>query len=102
MQETHRAVVIGEISAGNTLPSGILKLPTGALFQYAFGNYQSPDGIFLEGRGVVPDWIVKLNRRAFRRGDPQLTAAIAKLRQRISQTRGPEPIAEVTVTAPVA
>jgi len=102
MQETHRAVVIGDTSAGNTLPSGILKLPTGALFQYAFGNYQSPDGIFLEGRGVVPDWIVKLNRRALLRGDPQLTAAIAKLRQRISQTRGLELIADVTATAPVA
>lgn len=101
MQETHRAVVIGDTSAGNTLPSGILKLPTGALFQYAFGNYQSPDGVFLEGRGVVPDWIVKLNRRALlRRGDPQLAAAIAKLRERISQTRLPELIAEVTVTAP--
>ena len=102
MQETRRAVVIGDTSAGNTLPSGILKLPTGALFQYAFGNYQSPDGIFLEGRGVVPDWIVKLNRRALLRGDPQLTAAIAKLRRRISQTRLPELIAEVTATAPVA
>jgi carboxyl-terminal processing protease len=101
MQETHRAVVIGDTSAGNTLPSGILKLPTGALFQYAFGNYQTPDGIFLEGRGVIPDWIVKLNRRALLRGDPQLNAAIAKLRERISQTRLPELIADVTVTAPV-
>ena len=96
MQETHRAVVIGDISAGNTLPSGILKLPTGALFQYAFGNYQSPDGIFLEGRGVIPDWIVKLNRRALLRGDPQLAAAITKLRKQISQTRLPELIADVT------
>jgi carboxyl-terminal processing protease len=102
MQETHRAVVVGDTSAGNTLPSGILKLPTGALFQYAFGNYQSPDGIFLEGRGVVPDWIVKLNRRALLRGDPQLNAAIAKLRQRTSRTRLPELIADVKVTAPVA
>lgn len=102
MQETHRAVVIGDISAGNTLPSGILKLPTGALFQYAIGNYQSPDGIFLEGRGVIPDWIVKLNRRGLLRGDPQLTAAVTKLRQQISQTRRPELIADVLVTAPPA
>lgn len=100
MQETHRAVVIGDTSAGNTLPSGILKLPTGALFQYAFGNYQTPGGIFLEGRGVIPDWIVKLNRRTLLRGDPQLNAAIAKLHQRISQNRLPELIADVTATAP--
>lgn len=100
MQETHRAVVIGDTSAGNTLPSGILKLPTGALFQYAFGNYQTPGGIFLEGRGVIPDWIVKLNRRTLLRGDPQLNAAIANLHQRIAQNRLPELIADVTVTAP--
>jgi carboxyl-terminal processing protease len=97
MQETHRAMVIGDISAGNTLPSGILKLPTGALFQYAFGNYQSPDGIYLEGRGVIPDLIVKLNRRGLLRGgDPQLTAAVSKLRRQISQTVSKELIADVT------
>lgn len=96
MQETHRAVVVGDVSAGNTLPSGILKLPTGALFQYAFGNYQSPDGIFLEGRGVIPDLIVKLNRRGLLRGsDPQLAAAVSKLRRRISRTVPRELIAEV-------
>jgi carboxyl-terminal processing protease len=96
MQETHRAVVVGDVSAGNTLPSGILKLPTGALFQYAFGNYQSPDGIFLEGRGVIPDLIVKLNRRGLLRGgDPQLAAAVSKLRRPISRTVPRELIAPV-------
>ena len=101
MQETHRAAVIGDISAGNTLPSGILKLPTGALFQYAFGNYQSPDGIFLEGRGVIPDRIVKLNRRGLLRGgDPQVAAAVTKLREQISQIRMPELIAEVNALNP--
>jgi carboxyl-terminal processing protease len=99
MQETHRAVVVGDVSAGNTLPSGILKLPTGALFQYAFGNYQSPGGIFLEGRGVIPDLIVKLNRRGLLRGgDPQLAAAVSKLRRQIYQTVSRKLLAEVTVT----
>ena len=97
MQETHRAVIVGDVSAGNTLPSGILKLPTGALFQYAFGNYQTPEGIFLEGRGVIPDQIVKLNRRALlHRGDPQLAAALEKLRERISPPVRRELIADVT------
>jgi len=83
LQETFRAVIVGDVSAGNTLPSGIVKLPTGALFQYAFGNYQTPNGIFLEGRGVIPDRIVKLNRRTLLvGGDPQLTAAVRKLRER--------------------
>jgi hypothetical protein len=96
MKDTHRAVIIGDVSAGNTLPSAILKLPTGALFQYAFGNYQSPEGIFLEGRGVIPDQIVKLNRRGLLRGgDPQLAAAVNTLRS-ISSIRQRELIADVT------
>lgn len=103
MQKNDRAVIVGETSAGNTLPSSILKLPTGALFQYAIGNYESADGIFLEGRGVVPDTIVRLNRRALlRSGDPQLAVAMSKLRERITPRITKELIADVTVTAPAA
>jgi carboxyl-terminal processing protease len=98
MQKSDRAVVVGETSAGSTLPSSILKLPTGALFQYAIGNYETVEGIFLEGRGVIPDAIVKLNRRSLlRRGDPQLAIAMAKMRERISPPRPKELIADVTV-----
>jgi carboxyl-terminal processing protease len=98
MQKTGRAIIVGETSAGNTLPSSILKLPTGALFQYAIGNYQTADGIFLEGRGVDPDHLVKLNRRALlRSGDPQLAVALMKLRERIAPSGMTELIADVTV-----
>jgi hypothetical protein len=66
------------------------------LFQYAFGNYQTPQGIHIEGRGVIPDQIVKLNRRALLRGsDPQLAAAISKLRPLVSP-RAKELLADVT------
>lgn len=99
MQKTHRAVIVGETSPGNTLPSAILKLPTGALFQYAVGDYQAADGTSLEGRGVIPDHIVKLNRRALlRSGDPQLAVALTKLRERMVRSRLNEIIANVTVT----
>jgi carboxyl-terminal processing protease len=82
MQENYRALVVGERSAGNTLPSVIKELPTGALFQYGFATYQSPDGITLEGRGVTPDVNVKMNRRALLMGrDPQLAAATEHLTQ---------------------
>lgn len=98
MQKNNRAVIVGEISAGSTLPSSIVKLPTGALFQYAIGNYESADGIFLEGRGVVPDTMIKLNRRALlRSGDPQLAVALTKLRERITPPRIKELIADITV-----
>ncbi|HKP38481.1 MAG TPA: S41 family peptidase [Pyrinomonadaceae bacterium] len=98
LQNTKRAVVVGETSAGSTLPAVIIKLPTGALFQYAFGNYQTPQGINLEGRGVIPDHAVALTRRALLRGsDPQLATAIARLRQQIAPPKVKELIADVTV-----
>ncbi|MEP6707856.1 MAG: S41 family peptidase [Pyrinomonadaceae bacterium] len=92
MQETKRAIVIGETSAGNTLPSTIRELPTGALFQYAFANYRTPGGTLLEGHGVLPDLQVKLSRRALLAGhDPQLEAAIRKLRPQRSAAVKIEP-----------
>jgi carboxyl-terminal processing protease len=84
MQENNRAIVVGEQSAGNTLPSVIKELPTGALFQYGFANYRTPRGTTLEGRGVMPDVSVKLNRRALLSGhDPQLAAALQQIKLRI-------------------
>ena len=103
LQASGRAVVVGEVSAGSTLPSAIIKLPTGALFQYAFGNYETQNGARLEGRGVVPDSVIKLNRQSLLRGgDPQLAQALVKLRERISWQSPKEIIAEVKVTAPPA
>jgi carboxyl-terminal processing protease len=99
LQADMRATIVGEVSAGSTLPSAIIKLPTGALFQYAFGNYETGRGVRLEGRGVVPDTIVKLNRPGLLRGDPQLARALVILRAQIS-VLPKEPIAEVTVPAP--
>lgn len=102
MQESGRATVIGDTSAGNTLPSTIKELPTGALFQYAFANYHTSGGNLLEGHGVVPNLQVKLSRRALLAGhDSQLDAAIKRLQRdrRTSRASKPELIAELNVEA---
>jgi carboxyl-terminal processing protease len=96
LQENGRAVVVGQRSAGNTLPSTIVKLPTGALFQFAFANYKTTSGQSLEGHGIEPDIIVELTRRnLLSAGDPQMTAAIKKLNQLANPK---ELIADVTST----
>jgi carboxyl-terminal processing protease len=101
MQTSGRALVVGEVSAGSTLPSAIIKLPTGGLFQYAFGNYETNEGIRLEGRGVIPDSIVKLTRPTLlRSGDPQLAQAMVKLREKISWESPKELVADVTAAPP--
>ena len=83
IQEIGRAVIVGERSAGAALPSVFQKLPTGALFQYAIGDFKSPRGTLIEGHGVIPDVEVKLSRAALLKGsDPQLDAAIREIRKR--------------------
>ncbi|MDX6530291.1 MAG: hypothetical protein QOH41_2581 [Blastocatellia bacterium] len=101
LQESGRAAVVGEISAGNVIPSAIIKLPTGALLQYGFAKYVTPHGAVLEARGVVPDWIIKATRRTILLGgDPQLTAGLRILRQRIASDHVPKIVGRVTVDPP--
>ncbi len=102
LREARRASLVGERTAGNTLPSAIKKLPTGALFQYGFANYETSSGKHLEGSGVTPDLIVKLSRRNLLRGvDPQLNAGIRRLREEIRRGGKPvELIADVSELVP--
>jgi carboxyl-terminal processing protease len=77
MQALGRATVVGKRSAGAALPSFFEKLPTGAVFQYAIGDFKTPKGMLIEGRGVAPDIEVELSREALLNGtDAQLDAAI--------------------------
>ena len=83
LQDIGRAVVVGETSLGAALPSVFLKLPTGARFQYAIADFQSPKGVRVEGRGVTPDIEVRLTRKALLQGrDPQIEAAIDEVKKK--------------------
>jgi carboxyl-terminal processing protease len=80
LQESGRAVVVGEPSLGAVLPSVVEKLPNGAIFQYPVADFKTPKGVLLEGRGVKPDVDVLLVRADFLAGrDPALDAALAYL-----------------------
>jgi carboxyl-terminal processing protease len=82
LQELRRAVIVGERSAGAVLPSDMIKLPTGAIFQYVFADFRTTSGTLIEGRGVAPDVEVKHTRASLLAGrDAQLEAAIAELQK---------------------
>lgn len=77
LQEQGRAYVVGERTAGAALPSIFAKLPSGALFQYAFADFKTPKGKLLEGAGVAPDRTIKLTRDSLLANrDIQLEAAL--------------------------
>jgi carboxyl-terminal processing protease len=63
LQSNKRAIVIGSNSAGAVLPSTTELLPNGGALQYAIGDFATPDGKVLEGKGVTPDVEVKLTRK---------------------------------------
>lgn len=86
MQENGRAVIVGQRSPGAALPSVFVKLPTGALFQYAIADFKTPKGVIIEGRGVKPDIEVKLSRKELLKGhDSQLDTAIKEVQKRTAQ-----------------
>jgi len=78
LQSLKRARVFGQTSMGQALPAFFDKLPNGDVLIHATGDFVTADGTRLEGRGVVPDEIVVLERSALLAGrDPTLAAALA-------------------------
>lgn len=77
LQSIGRGVVIGERSRGAVGPSSVMKLPNGTSFLYLTAQSLTPDGIVLEGRGVIPDIVVRPDREALLHGkDAQLDRAV--------------------------
>ena len=68
LQDLGCATIIGTRTAAAALPSAIERLPNGDGFQYVFANYVSAGGQKLEGRGVIPDIKVKLDRGSLLQG----------------------------------
>ena len=77
LQENNRALVIGEKTAGEALPSVSVELPTGAFLLYPIANFKTRNGNFLEGKGVEPNYVVALDRKSLLAGkDSQLEKAL--------------------------
>ena len=78
MQSIGRARVFGQTSMGQALPALFDRLPNGDLMIHAYGDFVTADGTRLEGRGVVPDQEVPLDRASLLAGhDATLDAALA-------------------------
>jgi carboxyl-terminal processing protease len=96
LQDLGRVTVVGGgPSAGAALPSLIEELPGGAVLQYVVGDYHSPKGIVVEGKGVQPDLLVDENRQDFVGGGaPVLRAAV----EHLTKSLDPSPPSEETKT----
>lgn len=81
LQESGRAYVVGNVTAGDDMDAELEELPTGAYLIYAAGLPHTPKGLIVEGRGVKPDLEVNLTRAGLLQGfDAQLDAALRYIR----------------------
>jgi carboxyl-terminal processing protease len=77
LQAAHRAVIIGERSPGGASAGNVRTLSNGAVLVYPIAQLLTPDGKVVEGRGVIPDNPVALERSQLLEGmDAQLEATI--------------------------
>ncbi|MGZ8919674.1 MAG: S41 family peptidase [Limisphaerales bacterium] len=77
LQEHGRVRVFGRTTAGQALPAVYDKLPNGDALYHPVADFITGKGVRFEGRGVVPDEAIALDRRALISGDdPALERAI--------------------------
>lgn len=80
LQESGRALVVGEHTAGAVLISQDSPLPDGGRLTLSRADYITAGGVRLEKRGVEPDIVIARSAENRRAGlDPALDAAIAVL-----------------------
>jgi len=78
LQSLGRARIFGRTTMGQALPAATHRLPNGDVLMHVLGDFVTPDGTRLEGRGVIPDEIVPLSLDGLRSGtDAVLDAALA-------------------------
>ena len=77
LQEHGRVRVFGRTTAGQALPAVYDKLPNGDALYHPVADFVTGKGARFEGRGVVPDEAVGLERKALLSGkDPVLERAL--------------------------
>ena len=78
MQSLGRVRVFGQQTMGQALPALFSRLPNGDVLIHAYADFVTADGTRLEGRGVIPDQVVPLDRAQLLTGrDRTLDAALA-------------------------
>jgi C-terminal processing protease CtpA/Prc len=89
MQAHERAVVVGQVTAGEVLGSRRFPLPDGGQLQLSVSDYHCLDGQRLEGRGVEPDVLtpVLAGNAADDLADATLASAMQILRPGTSVAR---------------
>lgn len=83
MQESGRAIVVGNKTPGEDLDGDLEDMPDGSILLYAVGQPRTPNGRIIEGNGIIPNIEVSHSRSDLLAGrDAQLDAAVAYIQRR--------------------
>ena len=99
LHDAHRAILVGQKTAGAVASSELLPLPGGGGIQIAVAAATAQSGAELDGVGVTPDVTTPQSRTLadYRSGrDPQLDAAVAAL------AKAPTPPSSTPVVPPMS
>lgn len=85
LQDTRRAVLIGEKSFGKGSVQSIEELSEGGAIKFTSAHYLTPKGRAIDGKGLQPDIKVKMDhqKQADPKADVQLQRALEYLRDRM-------------------
>jgi carboxyl-terminal processing protease len=87
MQHFHRAIIVGQATAGRVLNAYQVALPDGGELSFSVRDYFTSDGRRLEGNGVAPDAVIEYQLADLRAGqDPGIDVALLALRQLVIRT----------------
>jgi carboxyl-terminal processing protease len=77
LQEHGRVRVFGRTTAGQALPAVYNRLPNGDALYHPVADFVTSKGTRFEGRGVIPDEPVEIDRSALLNGrDPVVERAL--------------------------
>ena len=83
LKENLNAIIIGETSYGKGTVQELNYLSNGDTYKYTTKKWLSPKGKWIEGKGIVPDFEVKLNEEYINNptdeNDNQLQTAINEI-----------------------
>jgi carboxyl-terminal processing protease len=78
MQDAKAAKIFGSPTQGKCLPSQFVILPSGFRLQTVFGDHFRTTGKRVEGIGVMPDFLVKLDLKTLQKGQDSVIEAARK------------------------
>lgn len=87
LRDIRGAKLVGETTFGKGTVQQLEELEDGSSIKLTIAHWVLPSGLILEGKGLVPDFEVKIDEKAEGKNDVQLEKALSVLAEEIANAR---------------